>query len=231
MADHPIAGRVCNRIVWIAFESAAVDATALGCFRLLEDGSLTDEQDNEFKLPKDAFVRIAHTCNTSKEDGDAWLEHFSDYDVEPLFPQFGRTVFELPKEKEKETDLEDFKGHCLTTFQLRGKATKAGFVRGEAMDGGSFCDYHKSFPSLSLEAVLEFTGSFLPEQDIPAALTVFYFVRTREDGSSARYGWQPTKVPLGKVPPVLISECRNDVAQIAAAGTGFDPEWEKKSYF
>jgi hypothetical protein len=38
-------------------------------------------------------------------------------------------------------------------------------------------------------------------------------------------------VPLKKIHPVLLSECYNDVRQIAAEGTGYDPEWEKKSYF
>ncbi len=231
LADHPIAGRLCSRVVWVAFDGETDEANLLGSFRLLEDGSLTDENDNEFQLAERTLVRVAHTCNTSPQVGEAWVAHLSDYDVDPLFPQFGRTVYELPEEKSKETDLDDFKGHCLTTFQLRGKATKAGFVRGEAEDGGSFFVYRKSFPSLSLEAVLEFTGSYLPEEDLPAALTTLYFVRTRKDGNAQSYSWRPSKVPLGKVPPVLISECRNDIAQIAAAGTGFDPEWEKKSYF
>lgn len=40
--------------------------------------------------------------------------------------------------RKKETDLKDFKGHMLTTFKLRGRATKLGYVRGEAEDGGCF---------------------------------------------------------------------------------------------
>jgi hypothetical protein len=34
---------------------------------------------------------------------------------------------------------------------------------------------------------------------------------------------------LEKVPAVLLSECYNDIRQIVQAGTGFDPDWEKKS--
>ena len=33
---------------------------------------------------------------------------------------------------------------------------------------------------------------------------------------------------LDEVPAVLLSECYNDLRTIAAAGTGCDPEWEKK---
>jgi hypothetical protein len=35
-------------------------------------------------------------------------------------------------------------------------------------------------------------------------------------------------MPLGEVPDVLLCESWNDVRALAAEGTGFDPEWEKK---
>ena len=38
-----------------------------------------------------------------------------------------------------------------------------------------------------------------------------------------------TQVPLGDVPPVLLSECWNDLRLAASEGPGFDPEWEKKT--
>jgi hypothetical protein len=31
------------------------------------------------------------------------------------------------------------------------------------------------------------------------------------------------------VPPILLSECYDDLRSIAAAGSGYDPEWQKKS--
>jgi hypothetical protein len=36
-------------------------------------------------------------------------------------------------------------------------------------------------------------------------------------------------VPLGEVPPVLLSECWNDLGTMAAAGTGYDPDWQSKT--
>ena len=37
------------------------------------------------------------------------------------------------------------------------------------------------------------------------------------------------KMRLSEVPSVLLSECWNDLRQIAAEGPGFDPDWEKKT--
>jgi HEAT repeat protein len=232
LADHPIAGRLCVRLAWAALAPAAGDGAErfLGCFRPLEDGSLTNERDEEVTLPDDALVRLAHACNTPAEVGGAWARHFEDYDVEPLFQQFGRATYTLPEEKKKETDVTDFEGYLLTTFQLRGKATKLGYLRGEAEDGGCFSVYRKPFPSLGVQAVLAFTGSMLPEQDVQAALQSLYFNSLKGDREAAS-SWQPSKLPLGKVPPVLLSECYNDVKQIAAEGSGYDPKWKDKSYF
>lgn len=230
LSGHPIVGKLCVRAAWAAFAPDGDGERFLGCFRPLEDGSLTNENDESVTFDPETRLRLAHACNTPAEQAAAWLGHFSDYDVEPLFPQFGRATYALPPEKEKETDLTDFEGHGISTFRLRGKATKLGYVRGEAEDGGSFSVYRKSFTSLGLQAVLEFTGSFLPEQDIPAALTVLYFIPLKGDREVA-YSWSPNKLPLGKVPSVLLSECYNDVKQIAAEGTGFDPKWKEKSYF
>jgi hypothetical protein len=36
------------------------------------------------------------------------------------------------------------------------------------------------------------------------------------------------RMPLGEVPVILLNECWNDLRTIAAEGTGFDPDWEKK---
>ena len=128
------------------------------------------------------------------------------------------------------TAPEGVEGHLLTTFQLRGKATKLGYLRGEAEDGGSFSLYRKPFPSLRVQSIIEFTGSYVPEQDIPAALTQFYFtaMKSEHEGVSS---WGESKVPLDKIPAVLLTECYNDVKTLAAEGAGFDPEWRKKGLY
>jgi hypothetical protein len=219
LGSHPIAGRLCVRLAWAAFE----EEKFLGCFRPLEDGSLTNEQDEEATFAPDTLVRLAHTCNVPAQLSAAWVQHFEDYDVTPLFPQFGRATYTLPESKKNETDIKDFVGHQLTTFKLRGKATKLGYIRGDAEDGGWFHLYRKPFPSLGLQAVIAFEGSPLPEEEMPTELEELYFTNIKGD-REVSYSWQAVKVPLGKVPPVLLSEVYNDVQQIAAEGSGPKPK-------
>lgn len=225
LAQHPIVGKLCTRLVWTAYDNSGTTFTT--CFRPLEDGTLTNEADEEVKLPQDARILVAHSCNIPSALEEAWLKHLTDYDVTPLFSQFGKVAYNLSDERKKETELKDFEGHCITTFKLRGKATKLGYTRSEAEDGGCFYQYRKPFVSLAMQAVVEFTGSYLPESDIPAALTSFYFESLRADQPA----WSSTRIPLEKVPAVLLTECYNDIRLIAKEGSGFDPKWREKSLY
>jgi hypothetical protein len=226
LGDHPIMGRLCVRVVWAVF-APGEEGEFLGCFRPLEDGSLTNEADDTVTFPDEAIVRVAHSAIVSPELNQAWAQHLKDYDVQTLFDQFGRDAYVLPEGKTKDKELTDFRGHCLRSFQLRGKATKLGYVRGEAEDGGMFYSYRKPFPSLLIEAEIGFTGSPLPEEDIPSALQSLSFTRMSTNENASR--WNRPALELSKIPSVLLSECYNDYKQIAAEGTGFDPDWEKKS--
>ena len=232
LARHPIVGKLCTRLVWSAFAPSKPGEAGefLTNFRPLEDGSLTNEQDKPVTPDPRAIIRVAHDCNTPEPFRPLWNQHLKDYDVTPVFQQFGRRVFELPAERGESTEIKDFVGHMITTFKLRGKANRLGWVRGDAEDGGTFTRYRKPFPSLELQAVLEFTGSYLPENDIAAALGSLSFERLKNNREETT-SWSRSAMPLKKVPPVLLSECYNDVYQIAAEGTGFDRDWEKKSYF
>lgn len=231
LAQHPIVGRLCTRVIWVAFKPSSNNDSPnmpISCFRLLEDGSLTNESDKNVVIPDNAIVLIAHTFNVSEEEEKAWLKHLEDYDVTPLFKQFGRATFKPSQEVLKATEITDFEGHSMTSFKLRGKANKLGYQRGAAEDGGAFYQYKKPFSSLSIQSIIEFSGSYLPEEDIPVALTNFYF--TRLEAGNQDY-WDPEKMPLEHVPPVLLSECYNDLKQIAEEGTGYDPKWKEKSLF
>jgi len=240
LAQHPIMGALCRRVVWAAQaskptasasdsapEASASDSAPLRLFRPLEDGSLTDANDDEFTLNDDDRVYVAHSSLLDDETEIAWKQHLKDYEVPELFQQFGRETYRLPEDLNNETDITDFRGHMLTTFRFRSRATRLGWVRGDAEDGGGFRLYHKPFRSQGVDAVVEFTGSHLPEADIPAAIRELYFTPIRPSDHSA-HSWNPNKLKLSKVPPVLISECYNDVKEMAAQGTGFDPEWEKR---
>jgi hypothetical protein len=221
LRKHPVLGRYCQRLVWVVCDGEKVT----GAFRPLADGTLTDRHDEEVNLNTAANIRLAHDQTVGADDRSAWLQHFSDYKVEPLFQQFGKAAFAPPKETHEATEVAEFLGHIVKAFSLRNRLTRLGYTRGAAQDGGWFLDYHKMFPGLGIEAVIEFTGNGLPEENRTVALQRLYFARKRSDEGPAI----SEEVPLGELPPVLLAECWNDIRMAAAEGPGFADDWQKQT--
>jgi hypothetical protein len=217
---HPVVGPEVRRLVWVA----PVDDGPPIIFRPLADGTLTDADDNDVKLPDGARIRVAHDSLLSPGEIEQWSAHLADYEVTPLFQQLGRGVHAITPELRSKRQLTDFTGHLLEAYALRGRAGKLGYTRGESQDAGWFYTYEKRFPTLGIVAVVNFTGNPLPEENRLVALKELTFRRATPDG---RY----TELTLGDVPAVLVSECWQDMRLLAAEGTGFDPEWEKKAEY
>jgi hypothetical protein len=215
---HPIVRRLVQRLVWVELR----DGQVVQAFRPLDDGTLTDCEDNEVSVSPEARVRIAHDTLLTPAAIAQWQQHLLDYEVTPLFQQLGKGSYVLPEDKGAETAVKDFEGHMLESYALRGRALKLGYTRGAGEDGGWFYVYEKRFPTLGLQALIEFTGSPLPEEKRDVALIKLLFT------SAESSGWQRQGMPLSKVPKILLSECYNDLRLIAAEGRGYDPEWEKK---
>lgn len=223
LARHPVVRHLVQRLVWAQVDGDRV----LQTFRPLDDGTLSDRDDNEITLADDARVRVAHDSLLSADEVVAWQQHLVDYEIKPLFQQLGKGTYQLPAERADKDEIRDFEGHLLEAFALRGRALKLGYTRGPAEDGGWFLVYEKRFPTLGLEATIEFTGNPLPEENRTVALLSLSFSST----SSGANRWERGRLPLSKVPKVLLSECYNDLRLIAAEGTGYDADWQKKSEY
>jgi hypothetical protein len=215
LLQHPIARHLVESLVWAVVDGGEVRAT----FRPLGDGSLTDVDDNPITVADTATVRIAHAFTLHAELADRWQQHLSDYKVMPLFPLFGRGVYRLPADLQQAHELKDFEGYVLPNFTLRSRAQKLGYAR--ANHGESwFTDYTRTYRGLGITAVIEFTGSSFPEENKPVALLSLKFVRIEGDTRE--------NLMLGEVPGVLLSECYQDLRQLAAESKGFDPQWAQK---
>lgn len=216
---HVVMRLLCQRLVWYA----ARDGQELVLFRPLEDGSLTGPDDNLITLPAESRIGLAHESTLTAEIGHDWQQHLADYNVTPLFPQFGIHEFKPSAAQLERSALTDFAGHMIDAFTLRGRATKFGFSRGATVDGPWFNEYWRTFATLGITATIVFTGNSMPEENQRVALIELHFTRRQAKSLCDN----AVQLPLGEVPPVLLSECWNQLRQIAAGGHGFDPEWKK----
>jgi hypothetical protein len=123
------------------------------------------------------------------------------------------------------TEIADFLGYVVKAFSLRNKLTKLGYTRGAAQDGGWFNDYRKTFLRLGIDAVIEFTGNALPEENRTVALQRLFFTPRPSNGGPSF----STQLPLSELPAVLLAECWNDIRLAANEGPGFAEDWEKQT--
>ncbi|MFD4676282.1 WGR and DUF4132 domain-containing protein [Lentzea sp. NPDC058450] len=138
LAAHPLLWHLVRRLVWITDEGSS--------FRLAEDRTLADAHDDEFTLPENATVRVAHAVDLhGTAEAAAWGEVFADYEILQPFPQLGRPVHLVPEGDELLPMLKKF---CTTPYPI-GKLlglTKKGWVRGAPQDAGVECWMTRPFP-------------------------------------------------------------------------------------
>ncbi|MGZ3144266.1 DUF4132 domain-containing protein [Lentzea chajnantorensis] len=136
LAAHPLLWHIVRRLVWITDSGLS--------FRLAEDRTLADSNDDEVALPADATVRVAHPVALG-DSLAAWGEVFADYEILQPFPQLGRPRHVLPAGEDL---LPRLKKYCNTPHPI-GKVlglTKKGWVRGEPQDAGVECWITRPFP-------------------------------------------------------------------------------------
>ncbi len=215
--DHPVMRRLIERLVWLGLDDQDKVVTS---FRPTAEGEFTDVNDEMVDPTQFASIRLAHGALMDQSAAQAWAQHLEDYEVKPLFAQFGRDLLRLPEAQKDDTRITDREGWVTDTFTIRGIANKLGYERGQAEDGGFFYEYIKTFSSAGLAAVIEFSGNCLPEENVAAAMISLEF--RKWDGRRTKGA-----LKLSEVPPVLLSECWNDYYAMAARAS-HDPDWKKK---
>ena len=215
LQSHPIIGRFIQRLVWLELDS---NGQIVNSFRPTEDDCLITNQDEEILLDQHHFITVAHSVLLSSEDISQWQAHLKDYKITSWFDQLSHPLPDINKFKDGEID--DRLGWLTDSFTLRGILTKLGYKRENLEDGECFMGYHKYFGSLGIYINIEFSGSTLPEENIPVILYSLYF--------SNKTSFKDRAIALDKLPKVLLAEGYADYMAVAKACSGFDPNWKDK---
>lgn len=215
LQPHPIVGRLIQRLVWLELDE---NGNIVNSFRPTEDGSLVNNQDDEIVLNENNHITVAHSALLTADITAHWQTHLKDYKIIQLFDQFNHP---LPDIRHFKDDMIDkCYGWLTDSFTIRKILTKLGYKRNDIQDAGYFDSYYKYFASLKLYINIEFSGSFVPEENIPAALFNLYF--------SKNTTFKDRLIALDELPPVLLAEGYADYMAVADASSGFDPNWQDK---
>lgn len=192
---HPVLRRLAAQYVWAAHRSD-------GDIRLLRpDGTETFEDGVQ--------LTIAHAAVIDSSLLESWRTPKGQ-----LPQQLAVPAVDLADPMRDGADaLEDFSGWIIQATQLRRLATKRGYQRGDAEDGGIVFCYTKHFEQAQVRAEIDFTGTPVGQRDGTVSLLGVRFVRATVQDAP---GGAP--LPLAEVPAVLTAEVYADYAAIAEKG-------------
>ncbi|WP_205325436.1 DUF4132 domain-containing protein [Glycomyces sp. YM15] len=135
--DHPLTSHLARRLIWLA----ETDGTQ-AAFRIAEDKSLTDVEEEDFTLPEDATVSLIHPARLGT-DLSVWGQILADYEILQPFDQLGRPVMAFTEEELATGRLTRFVGATVESVRLLGM-THWGWQRAAPEDGG--CEPGLCFP-------------------------------------------------------------------------------------
>ncbi|MQY11990.1 hypothetical protein SRB5_21180 [Streptomyces sp. RB5] len=205
--SHPLVWHLVRRLVWL--RDAGGETVA---FRVAEDRTFADVDDDELTLPDDATVRLPHPLRLAGQL-EAWSEVFADYEILQPFPQLGRAVHAFTEEEAAGHRLTRFEGAVVPVGKLLG-LTKRGWERGNPEDNGverwfsrPIDDGHHLVIGLDHGIAVGMVGDWEDQ--------TFEYVWL---GERPRDYWRRDDHPLrfGDLDPVVASEILADLTEVTA---------------
>ncbi|MGV1953624.1 WGR and DUF4132 domain-containing protein [Agrobacterium vitis] len=182
-ASHPLIRHLTQRLVWGVYADHDPSTAPTTIFRVSDDLSVTDAQDEtldlDFSAQATGFIGLVHPLHLPAGGLDAWGALFGDYEISQPFPQLGREIHQLLETERDTSEISRFEGLKVESPRLRGMAAR-GWRLGAPQDSG--CIWW-------LERPVQF-----PDGSTHAAM--FYF----SDGIFTGGGdWEDKEQTLGKI--------------------------------
>ncbi|HQC79478.1 MAG TPA: DUF4132 domain-containing protein [Accumulibacter sp.] len=220
-ARHPLIRHLAQRLVWGVHAGDDALAAPRTLFRLTEDLTCADENDEpvrvDFSPDAPTAIGLVHPLHLSAEQKAAWGALFGDYEIAQPFPQLGRDTYALTEAERPLDKLSRFAGAKVESKRMRGMASR-GWQLGDAQDGGcifwvqreiALADGHRTW------AVLEFGDGLLAgAADYEEDYQTLGDLSLGDDG----FRWGNTvKHPFAALGPVAASELLRDLSQLTDA--------------
>ncbi|MCA9624645.1 MAG: DUF4132 domain-containing protein, partial [Myxococcales bacterium] len=134
LVHHPLMFHLVRRLVWgVADDAGAPQA----CFRVAEDRSYADAEDEPFELADDATVVLVHRLHLNDAERAKWRTVFADYELRPPFDQLDREIFRLEPSDLSDDGIIRYVNREVATSKLRGLVSR-GWRHGTPQDAGFY---------------------------------------------------------------------------------------------
>ena len=149
LLEHPLMIHLTRRLLWQAIDHPGGGVTT---FRVAEDGTLADADDDLYVPNEAGDVRLLHPVFLATEESKSWRDRFADYTILQPFVQLNRPCYQLAESCQADTEITIVEGLKLHPGKVIG-LTSRGWVKGEAWRAGVIPGMEKALPN-GLRAVL-----------------------------------------------------------------------------
>ncbi|MQM28740.1 DUF4132 domain-containing protein [Glycomyces albidus] len=127
---HALTGRLARRLVWLYERDGRRFA-----FRIAEDGTFGDVEDDAVRLEAGGRVRLAHPVLLGSEAAAAWKGVLEDYEILQPFDQLGRPVMAFTDDELATGRLKRFEDATVEVGRILGMSSR-GWRRAAPESGG-----------------------------------------------------------------------------------------------
>ncbi|WP_218070100.1 DUF4132 domain-containing protein [Escherichia coli] len=148
LVEHPLVRHLTRRLLWGVYTE---ENTLIACFRVAEDSTYSDAQDQLFTLPA-GNIGIPHVLEIPPESAAAFRQIYVDYELLPPFQQLERGSYHLADNEHNVHELSRWNGRLCQAGRIVG-LERRGWQRLE--ESGSVYAMRKSTPYGALELETE----------------------------------------------------------------------------
>ncbi|MEI0604388.1 DUF4132 domain-containing protein [Brachyspira alvinipulli] len=136
--ENPIMNMFALKLIWGAYDE---NNNLIQSFRYMEDGTFNTVDEEEYTLPENSLITLVHPSELDADTITKWKTQLSDYEISQPIEQLDFKYEEIKEEDIKEDKIHSLDSKTIKAGVLMSLATKYDMARGEAMDGGTFCEY------------------------------------------------------------------------------------------
>ncbi|HBE5854333.1 TPA: WGR and DUF4132 domain-containing protein [Escherichia coli] len=148
LVEHPLVRHLTRRLLWGVYND---ENALITCFRVAEDSTYSDAQDELFTLPA-GNIGIPHVLEIPPESAAAFRQIYVDYELLPPFQQLERGSYHLADNERNVHELSRWDGRLCQAGRIVG-LERRGWQRLE--ESGSVYAMRKSTPYGALELETE----------------------------------------------------------------------------
>jgi len=187
---HPLLRIVGRSLIWRAEDAPGLARTS---FRLAEDFSLVDVEDETVALPAGCSISLWHPATAQPGEREAWQAYMADYELDALVDQLGACAEQPAPGQFKNGMLLPPAPITLAQEQLGGLLKKFGYRPGPVGDGPSINEHVWRLPALELSLELSH-GYFPPYLDLGLPVAV-EGLRVHDLSKEYGAGADPARLP------------------------------------